>query len=95
MAKYPNVYCKVSGLVTEADWERWTPDQIRPCLDVAFESFGPERLMIGSDWPVCLLAASYDEVASIIERWAESRLSAAERNALWGSTAARCYGVPT
>lgn len=50
--------------------------------------------MFGSDWPVCLLAASYDEVASIIERWAESRLSAAERNALWGGTAARCYAVP-
>jgi L-fuconolactonase len=50
--------------------------------------------MFGSDWPVCLLAASYDEVTSLVERWAESRLSAAERSALWGGTAARCYALP-
>lgn len=62
MAKFPNVFCKVSGLVTEADWRTWRPDHLKPYLDVAFESFGPERLMIGSDWPVCTVAASYSEV---------------------------------
>src|SRR5258708_1834539 len=59
LAEFPNVFCKLSGLVTEADWQHWRPDQIVPFLDVAFQSFGPERLMIGSDWPVCLVAASY------------------------------------
>ena len=57
LAACPNVSCKLSGLVTEADWQSWTPEQIRPYLDVAFECFGAERLMIGSDWPVCTLAA--------------------------------------
>ena len=72
--------------VTEADWKRGLRGKdvrrIEQCLDAALDAFGPQRLMFGSDWPVCLLAASYDEVASIIERWAESRLSAAERTAL-------------
>ena len=94
----PHVVCKLSA-VTEADWKRGLRGKdvrrIEQCLDAALDAFGPQRLMFGSDWPVCLLAASYDEVASIIERWAESRLSAAERTALWGGTAARCYAVPT
>ncbi|KVL47770.1 amidohydrolase [Burkholderia cepacia] len=94
----PHVACKLSGLVTEADWKRGLRGKdvrhIEQCLDAALDAFGPQRLMFGSDWPVCLLAASYDEVASIVERWAESRLSAAERSALWGGTAARCYAVP-
>src|ERR1700733_9309889 len=59
LAEFPNVLCKLSGLVTEGDWQHWTSEQIVPFLDVAFEAFGPERLMIGSDWPVCLVAASY------------------------------------
>ena len=53
LASFPNVYCKLSGLVTEADWRNWKPKDIKPCLDVAFDCFGPRRLMIGSDWPVC------------------------------------------
>jgi len=59
LAAHPNVYCKLSGLVTEADWNNWTPEQCKPYLDCVFEAFGPSRLMFGSDWPVCLLAASY------------------------------------
>ena len=59
LAELPNVCCKLSGLVTEADWASWTPAQLRPYLDAALECFGPSRLMIGSDWPVCLVAASY------------------------------------
>ncbi|KWF19867.1 amidohydrolase family protein [Burkholderia pseudomultivorans] len=99
LAALPHVMCKLSGLVTEADWKRGLRAHdirhIEQCLDAALDAFGPQRLMFGSDWPVCLLAASYDEVTSIVERWAESRLSTAERSALWGDTAAQCYGVST
>ena len=66
LAKFPNVFCKLSGLVTEADWKAWTKEQIRPYLDVAFGAFGPRRLMIGSDWPVCLVAASYGQVIGLV-----------------------------
>ena len=59
LAAFPNVFCKLSGMVTEADWQHWKPEHMTPYLDVAFECFGPERLMIGSDWPVCTVAASY------------------------------------
>src|SRR5687767_8650355 len=59
IAKCPNVFCKVSGLVTEADWRRWTPHDVRPYLDVVFECFGAHRLLVGSDWPVCTVAADY------------------------------------
>ena len=68
----PNVCCKLSGLVTEADWQSWTPAELRPYLDAALESFGPSRLMIGSDWPVCLVAASY---ARRHRRWCATRLA--------------------
>ena len=62
LAEYPNMYCKLSGLVTEANWNSWTTDELRPYVEYAMELFGPERLMFGSDHPVCLLAASYDRV---------------------------------
>jgi L-fuconolactonase len=92
LAKFPNVYCKVSGLVTEADWQRWTPDQIRPCLDVAFESFGPERLMIGSDWPVCQVAASYTTAIQLARDYIAMR-SPRSLSAILGDNAARFYGL--
>lgn len=66
LAKNPQVLCKLSGLVTEADWKEWKVSDIKPYLDVVFDAFGPERLMFGSDWPVCLLAADYDQVYKII-----------------------------
>jgi L-fuconolactonase len=69
LAAFPNVFCKLSGLVTEADWRHWQPEQIIPFLDVAFESFGPDRLMIGSDWPVCLVAASYAKVVEVVKSY--------------------------
>ena len=62
LAEYPNMYCKLSGLVTEANWTSWTTDALRPYVEFAIESFGPQRLMFGSDHPVCLLAASYTRV---------------------------------
>src|SRR5437879_10517285 len=67
LAAFPNVYCKVSGLVTEADWQAWKPEDIRPYLDVAFECFGPSRLMAGSDWPVCTVAAPYARVMNLVK----------------------------
>ena len=90
LASHGNVWCKVSGLVTEADWTRWSGEDIHPYLDVVFEAFGPERLMFGSDWPVCMLAASYGEVVELIENYA-GHLSAAERDELFGANAVRCY----
>ncbi|MGZ2746794.1 L-fucono-1,5-lactonase [Burkholderia stagnalis] len=93
----PHVACKLSGLVTEVDWRRGLRardfEQIERALDTALACFGPQRLMFGSDWPVCLLAAPYHEVAARVERWVATRLSAHEREAVWGGTAARCYGV--
>ncbi len=62
LASYPNMHCKLSGLVTEADWSSWTTDDLRPYVEYALELFGPQRLIFGSDYPVCLLAASYSRV---------------------------------
>ncbi len=69
MAKQPNVWCKLSGLVTEADWRNWKPEQFYSYLDVVFEHFGPDRLLFGSDWPVCYLAADYTQVKFLIENY--------------------------
>jgi L-fuconolactonase len=89
LAAEPNVSAKLSGLVTEAG-PQWTADQLRPYAEVALETFGPDRLMAGSDWPVCLLAATYDEVFSAAEQLC-SGLSAAERDQVFGGTAERVY----
>jgi L-fuconolactonase len=90
IAALPHVVCKVSGMVTEAMDAKgiFTPEDLTMFLDTALELFGPERLMFGSDWPVCLLAAPYAQVAAIVEQWS-AKLSAFERDALWGDTA-RC-----
>lgn len=92
LAERPHVSLKLSGLVTEASWTSWTPADLDPFLDAALEAFGPTRLLFGSDWPVCLLAADYPTVAATAEGWAE-RLSATEQAALWGGNAARVYGL--
>lgn len=93
----PHVVCKLSGLVTEAGWRTGLQPAdmacIDACLDVALEVFGPARLMFGSDWPVCTLAAPYGGVYGIVRRWAAARLSADEQRAFWGGTAALCYGL--
>ncbi len=86
LAALPNVCCKLSGLVTEADWRSWTPSQLRPYLDAALESFGPSRLMIGSDWPVCLVAAPYSDVIGLA-RGAIGEYSADEQEQILGGTA--------
>lgn len=92
LARRPNVFCKISGLVTEADWAGWRSEHLRPYLDVAFEAFGADRVMFGSDWPVCLVAAPYDRVLGVISEYAGA-LSPHERDALFGGTAMRVYGL--
>jgi L-fucono-1,5-lactonase len=94
LAASPNVFCKLSGLVTEADWQHWTPEHITPYLDVAFESFGAERLMIGSDWPVCLVAATYTRAVKIVTDYV-SRLSPESQAAVLGGNAARFWRLPS
>ena len=86
MASLPNVTCKLSGLVTEADWRTWTPAQLRPYLDAALDVFGPDRLMIGSDWPVCLVAAPYAGALGLI-RDALGEYSSDEQQRMLAGTA--------
>jgi L-fuconolactonase len=90
LAQAPNVCCKLSGMVTEADHRTWTADDLRPYLDVVFEAFGLERLMWGSDWPVCLLAGSYEQVHAVVEEYTRSFNSEA-REAIFGGNAVRFY----
>lgn len=90
LGRCPNVWCKVSGMVTEADWTRWTKADLGPYLDVVFEAFGVRRLMIGSDWPVCTLAASHGRTIGAAAEYA-AELSEAEQRALFGETAAQFY----
>ena len=90
LAKFPLVYCKLSGLVTEADWSHWTTDDVRPYLDVAFDCFGPDRLLAGSDWPVCTLASDYARTIALVDDYMASR-PAAERDAVMGGNAARLW----
>jgi L-fuconolactonase len=94
VAEFPNVYCKLSGMVTEADWQTWTPEQIAPYISVAFECFGAERLMIGSDWPVCTVAASYARTMNLVIEFLK-RYSDAERDAVLGGTAATFWRLRT
>jgi len=90
LAAFPHVMAKVSGLVTEADWNAWTPEQVVECVDVAFGCFGAGRLMIGSDWPVCTVAGTYSRVMGIVMDYVE-RLSEEERGAVLGGNAARFW----
>jgi L-fuconolactonase len=92
LAAYPHVWCKVSGMVTEADWHGWRPDDFRPYLDIVFGAFGPHRLMFGSDWPVCTLAGAYADVVGILSDYTRG-LSEAERADVWGETAKAFYGL--
>ncbi|MGB0583225.1 MAG: amidohydrolase family protein [Limisphaerales bacterium] len=92
LAKFPNVRCKVSGMVTEADWSNWEVEHFDPYLDVVLEAFGPKRLMYGSDWPVCTLAGTYKQVHSLALRLAD-RLSESERDLFWGGNAMEFYGL--
>ena len=90
LAELPNVACKLSGLVTEADWRAWRPEELTPYLRRALDWFGAERCLFGSDWPVCLLAASYHEVLELVR----SALRPDERNSVLVLTAACVYRLP-
>lgn len=92
LAQAPNVMCKVSGMVTEAKHGAWRAEDFRPYLDEVFEAFGAERLMYGSDWPVCLLSASYAQQFGLVDDYTRT-LSTAQREAFFGGNAARFYGV--
>jgi L-fuconolactonase len=92
LAQLPHVLCKLSGMVTETGGRPAVAGELHRYLDAALELFGPQRLMFGSDWPVCLLNAEYSDVVDIVATWS-SRLGEDEQAALWGGTAARCYGL--
>ena len=92
LSRHPNLYCKVSGLVTEADWKHWKPADFSPYLDVVFDAFGSDRVVYGSDWPVCLLAAGYAEQKGLLESYLDA-FSPTEQAAFWAGNARRCYGI--
>ena len=92
LAKCPNVSCKLSGLVTEADWQQWSKRDFFPYLDVVFDHFGPDRLLFGSDWPMCLVAANYTQVKTLIEEYVMPWGSEV-RAKVFGANAVAFYGL--
>jgi L-fuconolactonase len=92
LATYENVWCKVSGMVTEADWNNWKEDDFKQYLDVVVETFGTDRIMFGSDWPVCLVAASYQQVVNIVETYFSS-FSKDEQDKVFGLNAKNFYNL--
>ncbi len=92
LAQNPNVACKISGLVTEADFTNFSPSDFTPYLDIVFECFGEDRILFGSDWPVCLLAATYQDVLLLIEEYTAG-FSEEQNKKLFGGNAARIYKI--
>ena len=92
LGRRENVWCKLSGMVTEADWKAWTPATLKPYLDVAVEAFGPARLLAGSDWPVCLVASGYAQWFEVLREYFAA-FSEAERARVFGGTAIEVYGL--
>jgi L-fuconolactonase len=92
VAAYNNVSCKISGMVTEADWHNWKPADFTPYLDTIVELFGTDRIMYGSDWPVCTLAATYENMFSIVKNYF-SKFSASEQEKFFGGNATRFYSL--
>ncbi|HZZ60098.1 MAG TPA: amidohydrolase family protein [Roseiarcus sp.] len=93
VAEHENVSCKLSGMITEADHDAWTPAHLEPYIDHAFACFGADRLMFGSDWPVCLLAGGYGEVVNAVRTVLGPRLDVDETNRIFGDNAARFYAL--
>ena len=91
LARLPNVACKLSGFATEADWKAWKASDFEPYFQTALEAFGPQRLIFGTDWPVCTLAASYGEVTEVVAAFIKS-LSQTEQAGIFGLNALRIYG---
>jgi L-fuconolactonase len=92
LASLPNAACKLSGMVTEADWKLWRVEDLRPYAELALDAFGVERMLFGSDWPVCTLAASYTEVVEAAAQLTE-HMTPSERDAVFGGNAQRLYNV--
>lgn len=92
VSKFENVYCKISGMVTEADWKNWKQEDFNIYIDVVMNSFSAKRVMFGSDWPVCLIAASYNEVCNIVET-ATQQFSVDEKRLLWGINCKEFYNI--
>jgi L-fuconolactonase len=92
LAANQNVFCKVSGMVTEANWQDWKNDDFKRYFDVVLNSFGIDRIMYGSDWPVCKLAASYEQVANLAE-YLVADLSESEKEKFWSLNALKAYGI--
>jgi L-fuconolactonase len=90
LAKHNNVYCKISGMVTEADWKNWTAEQLKPYIDVVVESFGIDRIMYGSDWPVCLVASSYNKWIETVKEYF-STYSAEDQEKVFSGNAIKFY----
>lgn len=91
-ASSPNLYCKISGMVTEADWKKWKPEHFRVYIDTVVAAFGTDRIMYGSDWPVCLVAASYQQVLQIVQDYFSS-FSPEEQAAFFGGNAIKFYNL--
>ena len=91
-SKFPNVNCKISGMVTEADWENWKQEDMKPYLETVMETFSPNRLMYGSDWPVCLLAGNYCRIIDLATHYI-SQLSTQDQELVFGGTAAQFYNI--
>jgi L-fuconolactonase len=92
IAPYKNVFCKISGMVTEADWKNWKKEDFKPYLDTVVEAFGTKRILYGSDWPVCLVAASYARMIHIVRDYF-STFSQAEQAAFFGGNATTFYNL--
>lgn len=92
IAQHPNVHCKISGMITEADWKRWKYEDFTPYLDVVFSAFGTTKTMFGSDWPVCLVAGSYEKMLGLVQRYME-KFSTDEQAAFFGNNGATFYNI--
>ncbi len=92
IAEYENVYCKISGMVTEADWKNWKTEDFQPYIDVVVNAFGTKRIMYGSDWPVCQVAASYEEMLGIVKTYF-STFSKDEQQNFFGLNAIDFYNL--
>ena len=92
LAQHPGIYCKLSGLVTEANHNNWSYDDLNPYLEIASEAFGTDRICFGTDWPVCLVAGSYSEVVGVIEKFS-SQLNNSEKDKLFGGNTMKFYNL--
>ena len=92
LAQHPGIYCKMSGMITEADYQRWTYDDLKPYLEAAGEYFGADRICFGTDWPVCLVAGAYAQVYEVIDKFSQ-QLNKEEKEKLMGLNTMKFYGI--